>query len=1221
MSLIFISHSGADKEVAAEVRLRLQEMQHQSIFLDFDPADGIPAGRDWEQEIYRNIRACRVVVVLCSKRSMDSRWCFMEITYARALGKHLFPVKVEDCDLAGVLTDRQVIDLTMDRDEAYSRLERGLLAAGLDPADTFDWDGTRPPYPGLPAFQEEDAAVFFGRGEEIGEGMDLLNRVRRLGEIGWVMVLGASGTGKSSLVRAGLVPRLRKDLDSWLVVGPFRPRDQPARELAGALSLAYGRTLSWQSLHKRLLRALDHFGPKPAQALERGEPGQERNTARQRLLEQLRVFEEQEGARAEAAVTRYLRLLRSTLEQTHANAPAANSAASAPWSAAADNLLVELALDLRLRSGRSEVRILLVVDQFEELLGHPEDHPASRFLAFLRAATEQPGSPLLVLGTLRSDFLGAFQKSPGLLDLRFETLSLGPMSPEDIAEVIEKPARVAGLDLEPGLVQALLDEAEQDALPLLAFTLRELQERCAGSGVLKIEVLRKELGGLKGAVARVAGDLLRSERLGAAEEDQLRKSFLKMVRLTEDGRYARQPARRDDHPLLEKFVEARLLVPRGEGKEGTVEVAHEALFTSWGRLRQWLDQNREGLHLRREIHQDAVSWEKEGRVEEEILWRGGRLARARELIDSGDLPLEQVDLDFIKAAEKIERDLEEEKEAQRRRRLRVVAASAIGAAALACLAFIFALQANRAQQETQKQVIVATRARLDTQKQAIAAEERAREAEIARLRALSAQNFAEHERVKARADEEQDSDRSKALAAIVPKYLEQSRLHLARARELEMGLAVWRQNQRLQPAVPDTLFSLEVLKAKHGGCLILHYGPLAKPRFMLFDGGVPGTYRRTLRPRLLDLRRQWMGNGALPIELIVSSQTDDHNIHGLLDLFKELEETPVQERAFAIRTLWSNAFLPGTAEVSRAISRRRPKTRLVAGATALGIPVNEPFSRLVTLPEAGAARVHWNHGLSTTVLGPPVEWVRQFANSWLKDIVKAVERRDETPEIKEAVTTSSRDYEILESFTSPQIELLPSPIEIVAIPSPGGTDRSPANLASIVLMLELNGKRMLLPSNSRGDILLQALAQAGYVNEEGSIEVDLLILPQGGSDRSVSDEFFRRVRARHYVIQGNGKFDNPEVETFGMLFEARRGDGQPFTIYLSHPREEFQEEYPFEKVCSLFEQERRRGTPFRVVTPAKGRVSLGIALSRPDPSLDPGVYDRFCPPPTQRASG
>lgn len=154
MSAIFISHSSRDGAAAQEVLDWLESQGHRSVFLDFDPEAGIPAGRDWEQELYRQIRVSRAVIVLCSKHSMASRWCFMEITHARALGKSVFPVRIDDTDIDGVLADNQVIDFRTDKEQAFARLGSGLLAAGIDPADAFDWDDSRPPYPGLLAFQE-----------------------------------------------------------------------------------------------------------------------------------------------------------------------------------------------------------------------------------------------------------------------------------------------------------------------------------------------------------------------------------------------------------------------------------------------------------------------------------------------------------------------------------------------------------------------------------------------------------------------------------------------------------------------------------------------------------------------------------------------------------------------------------------------------------------------------------------------------------------------------------------------------------------------------------------------------------------------------------------------------------------------------------------------------------------------------------------------------------
>jgi len=256
VSAIFISHRSTDDAAAAELHSWLQSKGHRSVFLDFDPENGIPAGRNWEEELYRQIRTCWAVIVLCSAESMSSKWVFAEIMQARALGKHMLPVKIADCQIDSVISDRQVIDMTRNKEEAYERLWRGLLAVGVDPEDASDWDGARPPYPGLLSFEEEDVAVFFGRSDETTEGLDLLNRVRRQDSGDFVMVLGASGSGKSSLVRAGLVPRLRRDSERWLVLDPFRPR---VREVSGALSTAFaeaGETMEWREIRDVLRDAI-----------------------------------------------------------------------------------------------------------------------------------------------------------------------------------------------------------------------------------------------------------------------------------------------------------------------------------------------------------------------------------------------------------------------------------------------------------------------------------------------------------------------------------------------------------------------------------------------------------------------------------------------------------------------------------------------------------------------------------------------------------------------------------------------------------------------------------------------------------------------------------------------------------------------------------------------------------------------------------------------------
>ena len=115
---------------------------------------------------------------------------------------------------------------------------------------------------------------------------------------------------------------------------------------------------------------------------------------------------------------------------------------------------------------------------------------------------------------MRSDFLDRFQSSSPLLDLRYEVLSLGPLSESDIAEIIEEPAKEKDVELEAGLVAALVKDAgSPNALPLLAFTLRELWERYANDGRITLEEYRDKLGGVQKVVGEAADNVLKSARM------------------------------------------------------------------------------------------------------------------------------------------------------------------------------------------------------------------------------------------------------------------------------------------------------------------------------------------------------------------------------------------------------------------------------------------------------------------------------------------------------------------------------------------------------------------------------------------------------------------------------------------------------------------------------------------------------------------------------------
>ena len=699
MSNLFISHSSHDAAAALELQARLAEQGHYSVFLDLDPHAGIQAGVSWERTLYTKLRACQAVVALCSDSYLASQWCFAEIALARMEGKEVFILQIDpwgaQTRMPSILTAEQFIDLRTQREDGYLRLWNGFKVKGIVATQAREWRPEESPYPGLRAFREEDGPIYFGRDAEIREAGELLNRVRRQGHLRLVMVLGSSGSGKSSLVRAGVVPLLRRDRAQWLVVKPFRPGPDPARELSAVLSLAFddaGHPINWPDIQRQLARGsannVSVDGAARPPALGGPAPDPDARSARGQLLKALAAME-QELAAADSPVADALRRLMSHLAQPLAGATADPPGLTMPIptdapAVAPTQALVDLAHRLRLYSGRTEASVVLVIDQFEELLGQAAEHPASRFLASLREAIEAPSSPLLVIGTMRSDYLGEFQRSAPLLGLEFKSQSVGPASRDGLRQIIEEPARLGQIQLEPGLADLLLQDTETaDAMPLLAFTLRMLWERHHRQHVFEMAPYRA-LGGLQGAVAQAAEAAFEDAiHANPALEAEMRDAFLCMARPDAAGLgWRRQPVQwsllsKSVQPALAAFIDPqRLLVKRSDG---TVEVAHEALFRSWSRLKGWLAENMAALHLLRDIQIDAEKWHQTADADEKAtyLWRGARLARAVELSHAGMLTLSDVDRTFVEQAHRAEQGLREAAEARRKielKRARVFAA-------------------------------------------------------------------------------------------------------------------------------------------------------------------------------------------------------------------------------------------------------------------------------------------------------------------------------------------------------------------------------------------------------------------------------------------------------------------------------------------------------------------------------------------------------------------
>src|SRR5271165_1899953 len=238
MALIFISHSSRNNDKATEVRDWLAANGWTDVFLDLDPERGIVVGQRWKDALQKAAYRCEAVLALVSAEWLASSWCKSEIDAARLMGKKVIValVGIDKAQVPVDLTDEQFIDLSADP-QAYRRLKEGLKRAGLDPT-SFPFVAGRRPYPGFAYLEEQDAAVFFGRDAQIVRGLDELRRLVSTGVSRILVILGASGSGKSSFLRAGLWPRLQRDDRAWLplpIIRPERAVISGTFGLAGAL--------------------------------------------------------------------------------------------------------------------------------------------------------------------------------------------------------------------------------------------------------------------------------------------------------------------------------------------------------------------------------------------------------------------------------------------------------------------------------------------------------------------------------------------------------------------------------------------------------------------------------------------------------------------------------------------------------------------------------------------------------------------------------------------------------------------------------------------------------------------------------------------------------------------------------------------------------------------------------------------------------------------------
>ena len=251
MSRIFISHSSANNAEAVALRDWLVSQGWEDIFLDLDPERGLKAGQRWQAALKKAAERCELVIFLLSPAWAASKWCLAEFLLAKNFNKQIFGLIVESTPLADLPSEMtsewQLVDLTAGKRDHHitvapppgdktvsvafasgglERLRIGLMQAGLD-ARYFAWppenDPDRAPYRGMQPLDAEDAGIFFGRDGPTVIGLDLLRGLRDSPPPRLLVILGASGAGKSSFLRAGLIPRLARESQHFLPLPVVRP--------------------------------------------------------------------------------------------------------------------------------------------------------------------------------------------------------------------------------------------------------------------------------------------------------------------------------------------------------------------------------------------------------------------------------------------------------------------------------------------------------------------------------------------------------------------------------------------------------------------------------------------------------------------------------------------------------------------------------------------------------------------------------------------------------------------------------------------------------------------------------------------------------------------------------------------------------------------------------------------------------------------------------------
>jgi hypothetical protein len=565
--VLFLSHSGEESSAAQAIAGDLRRAGLE-VWLD---TETLKPGDRWMEQIEAALGRADCFGVYIGPSGIR-RWVDREVR--AALQRHLTDPSFRIIPILGpgaepealppFLAQHSWLDLRNGTEPEHIRsLVAGILGgASIGPALIAVDEA---PFRGLEPFDVEHAHLFFGRDGDIDALLHLLRRDA------FLAVVGSSGSGKSSLVRAGLVPALERgrfhDGTRWSrqwCIGIIRPGSHPFHELATML----GELLPDISPSERIRLRAD---------------------CERRLGE---------GTRGLASCVSSL----------------------VPRGA----------------------RTLIVIDQFEETFTLSDPAERVRFVStLLDTADLASDRPIHIVVTLRADFYSHCWQHPTLpLRIAHNQCAVGPLDRPSLRAVIEKPLVLAGVRIEPGLVDLVLDDVgdEPGNLPLLEHSLLRLWDRRSGDTLTHHAY--QAIGKAQGAIAHHAESIF--TRLDEQQQELARRIFLHLIRPgdgTTDMR--RRVSKRDlvaagsapaaAEAVVSVLLGARLLVisRKPDDPDDLIDVAHEALIQRWPRLRKWVDADRDSLRTANRLVDAAAEWESLER-DPSVLYRGVQLAQAEE---------------------------------------------------------------------------------------------------------------------------------------------------------------------------------------------------------------------------------------------------------------------------------------------------------------------------------------------------------------------------------------------------------------------------------------------------------------------------------------------------------------------------------------------------------------------------------------------------------------